>query len=128
MFLEISKNSQENTCARVFFNKVAGHTHNFQKTWHFVPTGTQTYVQNINFSENFAYVQNGWYLCYYCGNSNIYIKIFRGFLGFFLLFFQLILTDKVKETLQTKIFIITFQIRPSLILLKKRTSLWIFLW
>ena len=25
MFLEISQNSQENTCARVFFNKVAGH-------------------------------------------------------------------------------------------------------
>ena len=24
MFLEISENSQENTCARVFFNKVAG--------------------------------------------------------------------------------------------------------
>ena len=48
MFLEIPQNSQENTCARVFFNKVAGLS---PKAWNFIKTETLAQVFSCEFCE-----------------------------------------------------------------------------
>ena len=60
MFLEISQNSQENTYAMSLWHRCFPiNFAKFLRTPIFILSITQE-VRNVSFSENFAYVLNGW--------------------------------------------------------------------
>ena len=56
VFLEISQNSQENTCASLYFNKVAGLTLSKQRLWQYFPVTFAKFLRTLFLTEHLRWL------------------------------------------------------------------------